>query len=344
MPRFAYRAKDHSLHVVEGAIEAENETAAISRLGTEGMFPISIEELGDAAASTRHSAGRRISQRTLAQATQQLADLLGGGLPLLSALTLLSQQTEQLSLRRVIESLADLVRDGRSLSEAMTVHPGVFPPIYRSLVQAGELGGGLEAALDRLAQLGEHEADLRSRVLNAFAYPLFVLALAAAMTVFLLAYVIPKLSLVFLETGQLLPLTTRILLGISGLFTRWWWLLGVLAVVLGLAARRWYGSPSGKAAVDRTIISVPAMGTLVRKLETARFARTLGTLLGQGVPILQALEVVTNHVSNATLRQAVGRMRGAVRDGSSLAGALSASGQFPAFVGNMVFQIGLGVQ
>jgi type IV pilus assembly protein PilC len=156
------------------------------------------------------------------------------------------------------------------------------------------------------------------------------------MTVFLLAYVIPKLSLVFLETGQLLPLPTRILLGVSGLFTRWWWLLAILAAGLGLAARRWYASPSGKAAVDQALISVPAVGTLVRKLETARFTRTLGTLLGQGVPILKALEVVTNHVSNATLRLAVGRMRNAVRDGSSLASALAASGQFPAFIGNMV--------
>jgi type II secretory pathway component PulF len=268
--------------------------------------------------------------------THQLSDLLAGGLPLLSALTLLAKQTEQRALQRVIEALADAVREGRSLSEALAAHPQIVPPLYRSMVRAGEAGGGLEQALGRLAQLGEHEAELRSRVASASAYPILVLCVALAMSIFLMAYVIPKLSLVFLETGQLLPLPTRILLGVSGLFTRWWWLLGLLLVVLGIAAQRWHASSSGRAAVDRAIISIPAVGVLVRKLETARFARTLGTMLGQGVPILQALEVVTHQVSNAALQSSIGRMGTAVRDGSSLASALAASGQFPAFVGNMV--------
>ena len=228
------------------------------------------------------------------------------------------------------------MRDGRSLSDALAIHPHVFPPLYRSLVKAGETGGGLEQALSRLADLGEHEAELRSRVRSASAYPLFVLCMAVVMTGFLLMYVIPKLSLVLIESGQLLPLPTRILLRISGFVVQWWWvlLLGLMLVVW--VARRWYASAAGRALIDRWLIAMPAIGALVRKLETSRLTRNLGTLVSQGVPILQALDVAADNLSNATLRQAVYAIRDAVQEGSSLAAALSATGQFPAFVSNMV--------
>lgn len=336
MPRYAYRARDESRQPLEGTIEAESEAAAISRLGTEGLFPISVVEVGVGAASPRRMVSRRLSARALAYTTRQLGDLLGGGLPLLNALTLLTKQTEQPQLARIIESLAGAVRDGRSLSEALADHPRVFPPLYRSLVRAGETGGGLEQALNRLAELGEHEAELKSRLLSASAYPLFVLSVAMLMSVFLLMYVIPKLSLVFLETGQLLPLPTRFLLGVSQLVLHWWGLLVLGLVFLVWGIRRWYASPKGKALIDRQLIAVPAVGTFVRKLETARLARNLGTLVGQGVPMLQALDVVADDVSNATLRLAVQEIRTAVRDGSSLAGAVSATRRFPVFVANMV--------
>ena len=336
MPRFAYRAKDRSLQALEGTIEAENEAAAINRLGSEGVFPISIAEVGAASASSLAAFPRRVSPRTLAYTTHQLADLLGGGLPLLSALVLLARQTEQPGLRRVVESLANAVRDGRPLSDALAGHPTVFPPLYCSMVRAGEVGGGLEAALSRLAELGEHEADLRSRLVSAAAYPLFVLAVAVVMTVFLMAYVIPKLSLVFVETGQLLPLPTRFLLGVSAIFTRWWWLMGLGVAAAIWAVRQWYASPSGRRVMDQALIAVPALGEAVRRLETARFSRNLGTMISQGVPILQALEVVSENLANSALRSAVSRTCDAVREGSTLASALSATGQFPVFVSNMV--------
>ena len=336
MPRFTYRAKDHALQVVEGTIEAESEAAAISRLGHDGIFPIAIVEAGAAPTTHRQRFRRRLSQQALAHTTHQLADLLGGGLPLLNALSLLANQTEHPGLRSVIERVGDAVRDGQSLSDALAAHPDIFPPLYRSLVRAGETGGGLEQSLSRLAELGEREAELRSRVLSASAYPLFVLSVAVAMTVFLMAYVIPKLSLVFLETDQVLPLPTRVLLSISHAVVHWWWalLLGIAAIAWGL--RRWYASPTGRMALDRLVIAVPAAGALVRKLETARLARNLGMMMGQGVPILQALEVATSTIANAPLRAALQGAHDAVREGSSLAAALSASRQFPPFVSNMV--------
>ena len=336
MPRFAYRAKDSALKFIEGTIEAESEAAAISRLDSQGVFPISIGEIGAASGSARDLLSRRVSQRALAYATRQLADLIGGGLPLLSALTLLAKQTEQSGLRRVIESLAHAVRDGRSFSEALTAHPTVFAPLYISMVKAGEASGGLEQTLSRLADLGEHEAELRSRIISACAYPAFVLCVALAMTVFLMAYVIPKLSLVFTETGQLLPLPTRFLLAVSGLFTTWWWALVLGFIVVGWTLKRWYASSGGRLLVDHAVIRLPIVGSLIRKLEIARFARSLGTMTTQGVPILQALDIVAENIGNATLRSSIDHTGNAVRGGSSLANALGATGQFPAFVGNMV--------
>jgi type II secretory pathway component PulF len=257
-------------------------------------------------------------------------------LQLLSALTLLAKQTEQPALRRVIDSLASAVRDGRSLSEALADHPHVFPPLYRSMVKAGETGGGLEQALSRLADLGEHEAELRSRVRSASAYPLFVLSMAVVMTAFLLVYVIPKLSMVLIETGQLLPLPTRILLRVSGFVVAWWWLVLLGFILLGWAGRRWYASQTGRARIDQWLITIPAFGVLMRKLEISRLTRHLGTLIGQGVPILQALDVAADNLFNATLRRAGRTIHDAVQEGSTLADALSATGQFPPFVSNMV--------
>jgi len=336
MPRFTYRAKDSSLRVVEGTIEADNETAAISRLGSQGVFPISILEAHAAASARRPLLSHRVSLRTLAYTTRQLADLLGGGLPLLSALTLLARQTEHPALRRVIEALAGSVRDGRSFSEALAEHPGIFPPLYVSMVRAGEVGGGLEQALSRLAELGENEAELRSRVTSASAYPLFVLCFAMAMTTVLMVYVIPKLSVMFVEAGQLLPLPTRLLLATSGVLTQWWWAVLAGLIVLGVGLRQWHRSALGRAAIDRWLMALPGFGDLVRKLDTARFTRSLGVLVGQGVPVLQALDVVGRNIANTVLRRAVAQVQAAVREGSSIASALSASGQFPVFVSNMV--------
>ena len=338
MPRFSYRAKDGQLQLVEGTIEAESEASAVSRLGRDGIFPISLVQV-DAeavAAPTLERHRPRVPAHTLAQTTRQLADLLGGGLPLLNALMLLAKQTEHPTVRQVIESMVESVREGRSLSEAMSEHPDVFPPLYRSMVKAGEVGGGLEQSLSRVAEFGEHEAELRGRVISAAAYPLFVLAMAIVITIFLIAYVIPKLSLVILDTDQVLPLPTRLLLGVSHLLTRGWW-----AILLGLfvawwALRGWLATASGRALTDRLVLRLPGIGLLIRKLETARFVRTLGIMIGQGVPILQALDVVTSNLTNVSLRQAVAQVDDAVREGSSLAAALSATQEFPEFVSNMV--------
>ncbi len=336
MPQFVYRAKDSALKDVAGTIEAETEAAAISRLGSLGVFPSVITEQEEVKTPGVLWADRRVSAQLLAYTTRQLADLLSGGLPLLGALTLLTTQTEHRSLRRVIRSLADDVRDGRTLSDALADHPRVFPPLYLSMVRTGEVGGVLDAALGSLADLLESEAELRSQVLSASVYPVFVVCFALAMTTGLIMFVVPALAQTFVETGQLLPLPTRIVLAVSGLLTRWWWAMLCGAAILVWVLRRWHATPLGRAATDRMLLGVPGIGTLARKLDTARATRNLGVLIGHGVPALQALDVVAQHISNTVLRRALHSVLEAVREGSSIAAAVEASKQFPLFVSNMV--------
>jgi len=235
-----------------------------------------------------------------------------------------------------VEALANSVRDGRSFSDALNDYPAIFPALYRNMIRAGEVGGGLEQALSRLADLGEHEAELRSRLVTASVYPLFVLSFAVLITIAFLTFVIPKLSEVFVATEKMLPLPTQILLTASAVFTRWWWAILLMVVAGGVALRSWHKTPAGRAMADQMVISIPAVGVVVRRIETARFGRNLGTMVSQGVPILQALNVSAENVGNAALRRAILQTLDAVREGSSLAVALSATGQFPTFVSNMV--------
>lgn len=336
MPTYTYRAKDRTLTIVEGTIEAESESAAITRLGSLGVFPLTIVEADAPADQIQLASGSRAPARPLAYMTRQLADLLSGGLALSSALSLLAQQTEHRGLRQVIEQVASTVRDGQALSDALRVHPGMFSPLYVSMVKAGETGGGLDAVLNRLADLGENEAELKSRVVAALVYPAVVVSIGVVTVIVLLTYVVPKLTSLFTETGQLLPLPTRILLAISDSLTQWWWLWIGGAVAVGWGARTFYRASWGRAMIDRAVLRLPLVGTLVRKLQTARLTRNVGVMIGQGVSVLQALEVASATVSHTTLRASILRIRDAVRGGESLSSAVTASGQFPAFVSHMI--------
>ena len=336
MPRYAYRGKDSALKVVEGTVEADSEPAAIAQLASAGVYPLVLaEELVDCRPGVR-VVRRRVPSRTLAYLSRQLADLLSGGLPLFNALSLLSRQTTQRVLREAIREVSEAVREGTALSEALSRHPEVFSPLYIGMIRAGEAGGGLDAVLVRLAELAEEESELKNRVAMALVYPLVVLVIGLLTIVVLLTYVVPKLAELFAESGQLLPLPTRILLAISGALSHWWWawLLGLLCA-LG-AVRTFRFSPRGSALMDRLILQLPLVGTLVRKLQTARLTRSLGVMVGQGVPVLQALEVANSLVSNLTVRQELRRVAEALREGESLSKALKASGQFPVFVSNLL--------
>ncbi|MBI3088235.1 MAG: type II secretion system F family protein [Candidatus Omnitrophica bacterium] len=334
MTRYAFRGKTHTLEVVEGMIEAESDTSAVSRLNAGGIYPIRLNEA--ARETPAVLTGRpRVSSRALGQMSRHLAQLLGGGLPLAQALRLVAQQTESRPLRTALEQVSDGVRDGASLSEALADHPELFSSLYVSMVRAGETAGALEEVLSRLADWLEREAELTSRSTTALVYPAFVLGLGVLTVMVLVLFVVPKLAILFEENGQLLPLPTRLLLAASGGLRRWWWL--ALLAVTGTgwwAARRRVLHAAGRL-MDRWALRMPVAGDFVRKFQIARFVRGLGLMVGQGVPLLQALPVAGGAVSSHALRRAVGELEEAVREGGALSGALSATKQFPPFVSSL---------
>ena len=337
MPKYAYRAKDTTFKIVEGTIEAETANAAITRLATRGIYPLSFTEVSSAALPASAAAmQRRVPSQPLAYMSRQLADLLGGGVSLFNALSLLSNQTEHRLLRGVITQVSQTVRDGQAFSEALAQHPDIFSPLYVSMVRAGEVGGGLDGVLVRLADLLDAESELKSRIASALVYPCVVLAIGLVTIGVLLIYVVPKLTVLFTETGQLLPLPTRILLAISGSLSQWWWLWLLGLVAVGWGARIFLRSAAGRAAVQHFLRRLPLAGSLIQKIQTARFTRNLGVMVGQGVPVLQALSVASSTMSHGPLQEATRRVQEAVQDGMSLAQALGSSGQFPVFVSNMV--------
>ena len=337
MSQFFYRARGVQAERLEGVVEADSQEIALQKLDGMGLVPIALTEgrQGRAPLSTR-AFRRRLPQRDLATFTRQLADLLGAGVVLSRSLEILSRQTAHPALRHVVHDLQQNVREGMSFSAALTQHPVIFSPLYVHLVEAGEVSGTMETVLNRLADFGEREEELVSRVRSAMAYPLLILIFGAVTLGILLAFVVPRLSSLFEDFQIVLPLPTRVLLGISYFLTHFWWIL--LAGGAGLSFL-WQGTRSseqGRRWAGRMLLKIPLVGELSRRSEIARFGRTLGTLVLNGIPVLQGLEVVSKTVTNAALKKELEGIWAKVRDGSSLTEALTQSGQFPPFVTNMV--------
>ncbi len=267
---------------------------------------------------------------------RQLSDLLEAGLTLFGALQIIRDQTENPHLREIVAGLGSHIREGTSFSEALAHHPKVFPPLFVSMVRSGEVGGLLPRVLARLADFGEEEEELAAKVRSAMAYPALIFFVGIGTIFILLTFVIPKLVSLFEEVGQALPLPTRILIGVSQVLASTWWLLLAIVIIGIFLIRQVAHSQQGRFVLDRIKLNLPVWGPLIRKVETARFARSLGMLLGHGVAILQAVEVVTQTMVNEELRRGVERIRGQLEGGTSLSQAMRDSQVFPPFVINMV--------
>ncbi len=339
MPKFFYIAKKGPQEIIEGRIEAETENSAISKLFQIGYYPVKVEkedtESAEKGFRLSFFAGR-VRLRDMAVFTHQLSDLLGSGLTLLNALGVLSEQTEHKHLKRVIESVVAGVRDGAPLSVALSKHPKVFSRLFTSMVHAGEVGGILEDVLRRLAGFYEKEEEVKTKIQTAMAYPILV-SFVGVFTIFvLLSFVVPKLTTIFSEFGQALPLPTKILVNISNFFAGFWWLILLFTTLFIFLLTRIYKTNEGKLRFDRFIISLPVIGEFLNKIEISRLTKSLATLLDNGVAILQAIEVVSETVGNEVLRRELNRIRAEIRDGASFANAIKTSPNFPLFVKNMI--------
>ena len=336
MPVFLYRAADRGGHTVDGVMEAPDARAVIERLHRESYFPIRVAPHAERKAWPTFG-GNRVRQRDLLAMTQQLATLFEAGLPLDRALVILEELAPSPKLGAIVADLLHSVRGGSSLSDALAKHhPRPFTRLYINMVRAGEKGGVLEVALRRLAEFLESRAAFTDAVVSALAYPLVITTVGAGAVVFLLTFVIPRFATIFADMHQAIPLPTQILMTVSSTMQSYWW-VGALVIAGGILGwRLWTGTPEGRLQWDRVLLRLPRVGSLTMKVETARFLRTLGTMLKSGVPVLGALAVVGDMMSNQIVARSVQRLSDSVKRGGTVASGMREHGQFPSLAVHMV--------
>jgi general secretion pathway protein F len=340
MPAYRYEAIDLAGTISKGVINADNPRSARNDLRTRGLVPMGMDVIVGQPAVSAHGYqryfGDRLSTVELALFTRQLASLLEARLPLEQAFTALLEQAERPYMRDLIAAIRAEVMGGASLSDAMAQHPRDFADIYRALVASGEHIGQLSSVLSRLADFVERRNALVQKVRLAFTYPAIVTAVAFAIVIFLLTYVVPQIVSVFANTRQQLPFLTVAMLALSNFVRHWGWLLALILVGAGMGARWALRDPALKLRWHTWKLSAPIYGRFERSLNTSRFASTLAITISSGVPILRALQTSRDTLSNVALRAQVEAATASVREGVGLARALSAHPHFPPMLIHMI--------
>jgi general secretion pathway protein F len=331
MAAYHYRALDRRGRQVRGRIEADSPRHARSRLREQGLLPAGIEP-APAATGRR----QRLPQAALVLLTRQLSTLLTAGLPLERALSAVAEQTSRAAVRAVLHGLRSDIQQGHGLARALEAWPGVFSPLYRSLIDAGERSGNLDIVLARLSDYLEHRARARGKVVQALAYPCAVLLVALVVVTALMSYVVPQVVGVFVQTRQSLPLLTRALMSASAWLREWGIALPPLSGLLGFCAWRLWLAPRWRRRIERRLLRLPVVGSMVLALNTARMASTLAILVGGGVPLLAALATVRPLLSLSLLRDSLQDAADRVREGMPLSRALGTSGLFPPVLVHLV--------
>jgi type II secretory pathway component PulF len=370
MPEFTYEALDRSGKTTTGTISARDTADAAVKVRALGVYPTQIGGLGSKAESgarngiarngkavtngkagaeaaairafpvasglkTPVQRGKKVTRLHILLFTREMADLLDAGLPMDRGFSVLIDQTDNEAVRAMLQTMQADIRAGQPLSEALGKYPREFSTLYANMVRAGEVSGQLASVMARLADFLEKEQVRRSQIMAALTYPMVLISVATLAVTFLLTFVIPKLSGVFNGLGAALPLPTVLLLGLSGFIGRYWWL--ILLAILGAvyAFRAWVRTASGRRAFDGVRLNVPLFGPLTQKIVSARLVRTLGTLLGGGVPILEAMDISASALGNVVSSEALMQARGGVRQGETLHEAMGRAGGFLPVVTHM---------
>jgi general secretion pathway protein F len=330
MTVWRYRAADGESELREGEIEAADEIAAALRLQAAGLMPLRLRPVSSQkAAAPTERRGRALKLTALAAAASQTAVLLGAGLALDEALDLSAGFVERPRDAEVLRTLVGRIRAGASLYEAMTAEEGVFPGFAVSMVRAGEEAGSLESALARLSEFIEQRLAWRETVKSALLYPLVVALVCCGSIGVLFAFVVPRFAPLFAEAGDALPASARALLATSDLVRNWWWTLPIAALIVFLGARRALRTVEGRRRWERTVLKFPVLGPIVAKACTVHFARTLGTLIDGGVPLVSALQIAREAVGNVVFAEAIDAIVEQAKSGKGLAEPLRRTGIFP---------------
>ena len=343
MPSYEYKGLSKAGKEVSGVRDAESEKALRTALKRENIFLTSVGKGGKKKGAGLLSgevdiAGyfERVTGTDLAIFTRQLATLTKAGIPLVESIGAVSDQVEKPKLRRVVGQIKQDVTEGSSLAGAVAQHPDIFSPIFSNMIRAGEASGTLDRVLLQLAEFTEANVKLKNKVSSAMMYPILMVSVGGLILTGLFIYVIPQITQIFEDTGQELPILTRIIIGISHAMRDYWWLGIILFFGSIYGFRRWKRSPKGASTWDRRKLAIPVFGSLLLMIAVSRFTKTLATLLRSGVPLLTALEITKNVLENRILCDIVEEARVSVKEGSTLAEPLKRSGRFPALVTTMM--------
>jgi general secretion pathway protein F len=328
----------------KGVIDAESPAQARQKLRDQDLFPTDIVESANMASArsggngkpVHKGGGGRVSSRDLAMLTRQFAVLLRAGMPLVDALSAMQEQTSKPRLQSALYDIRDNVNSGTTLADALGKHPRLFSNLYVNMVRAGEVSGTLEEVLFRLAEIQEHQSKLKGQLMSSLAYPVFMGLFAIAVVVFLMMFIVPRITLIFEKQEAALPKPTLVLIACSDFLGSYWPL--IIGAILGtfFLWRYWISQPKGRLKWDRMKLRFPLYGGLHLKLVCARFARTLGTMLQSGLTMLPALEVVNSVLDNAYFREHMDEVKAGVRRGRDLSQQLKETGMFPSMMIHMV--------
>jgi type IV pilus assembly protein PilC len=348
MALFQYKALDKGGKEVRGNIDASGEEAVVERLRSMGYFTTEVSrvrggigQMDLADLPVFRIAGKIISRgkvklRDLSAFTRQMATLIGAGLPLLRSLQILYEQVENRNLKDAIQGIITDVESGSTLSEAMAKHPRIFNRLFVNMIKAGEIGGALEQVLERLALFSEKAAAVRSKVKGAMWYPIVVVFIAGSVVTIILGFVVPKFATMFKDLGGEMPFLTQKLIDFSDWIVANWWkpIVGIIGTIIGL--RMLTSTSTGAYVMDRIKLRIPVFGPIIRKSAVARFARTFGTLLDTGVPILQTLLIVKDTSGNEVIARAMIDIHASIRDGDTVHEPMKSFPVFPPLVVHMI--------
>ncbi|HXV14694.1 MAG TPA: type II secretion system F family protein [Candidatus Krumholzibacteria bacterium] len=333
---FVWKGRSPNGELLSGEYQAETKEDLVSHLRKRKIIITSMREKAKGNLNIKLPGQDRVSVKDIGVFTRQFATMINAGLPMVQCLDILAQQTEKEFFRTSIAKIMSDVEGGSTLAESMGRHPKVFSTLYVNMVEAGEAGGILDVILVRLATFLEKLDQLQRKVKSALTYPSVVAFVAIMATCFMLIFIIPTFAKMFTDFGGQLPTPTRIVMGLSDFLRGYWWL--IIAIITGvvIAIQRYYKTESGRLVIDKLLLRIPVLGTVIRKGAVARFTRTLGTLISSGVPILSGLEITARTAGNRVVENAVIATRESISQGNTIAEPLRASGVFPPMVTQMI--------
>lgn len=344
MPSFSYRGLDAKGKEKRGVKEAESIRALKQALRKDGIFVTDCVEANEKIVKGSgiskevdfKASFDRIRPQDVAVITRQLSTLLRAGITLSESLQALAEQVTSDKLRRTLVDIRTKVNEGTSLGDALESHPKVFTELYINMVRAGETAGNLEQVLARLAEFMDNQVQLKAKISSAMVYPIVMAVVGIAITSMLMVVVVPKVTQIFADMGKSLPWNTQLLIFVSRITGNYWGLILIFAIAFYFLFRWWKKTPNGRAFLDRVYLRIWVVGPLIRMVAIGRFARTMGTMLAAGVPLLRTMEIVRAIVGNTVLTKVIDEAREAIREGESIAKPLEKSGQFPPVVTRMI--------